>query len=164
MRNFSIMATLFVALLTTTGLEAMQIAGSRVDLVTIDVREKDLGEVLAQISEQVDVNIVVDPQVDEIVTLSLDAIAWKDALDIIARETNCVVVEVSDRLIRFIQPPAINIEFQDADLAVVLDLLAKQSGANIVIADDVEGKVSLTLRDVPWREALNTIVKTAGYV
>jgi type IV pilus assembly protein PilQ len=164
MSKFLIVATLFVALFTTSGLEAMQVAGSRIDLVTIDVREKDLAEVLAQISEQVDVNIVVDPQVEELVTLSLEAIGWKEALDVIARETNCVIIEVSDRLIRFIQPPSINIEFQDADLAVVLDLLAKQSGANIVIAEDVVGKVSLTLRDVPWREALETIVKTTGYV
>ena len=164
MSKFSIIAALIAALLGTSGLDAAQIADSRVDLVTIDVREKDLKEVLGQIAEQVDVNIVVDPQVEEVVTLSLDAIDWRDALDVIARETNCVIIEVSDRLIRFIQPPSINIEFQDADLAVVLDLLAKQSGANIVIADDVEGKVSLTLRDVPWREALNTIVKTAGYV
>lgn len=164
MRNFSIIAALFVALLGTTGLEALQVSVSRIDLVTIDVREKDLAEVLAQISEQVDVNIVVDPQVEELVTLSLEAIDWKAALGVIARETNCVIVEVSDRLIRFTQPPSINIEFQNADLAVVLDLLAKQSGANIVIAEDVDGKVSLTLRDVPWREALETIVKTAGYV
>ena len=164
MRKFLIVATLFVALFGTSGLDAMQIAEFRIDLVTIDVREKDLAEVLAQISEQVDVNIVVDPQVEELVTLSLEAIGWREALDVIARETNCVIIEVSDRLIRFMQPPSINIEFQDADLAVVLDLLAKQSGANIVIADDVEGKVSLTLRDVPWRDALETIVKTTGYV
>ncbi len=164
MKKFSILATLVVALLGTSPLEAIQATSGRVDLVTIDVRDKDLSEVLSQIGEQVGVNIVVDPQVSESVTLSLDAIGWHDALEIIARQTNCVMIEQSDRLIRFTQPPSLNIEFQDADLAVVLDLLAKQSGANIVIAEDVEGKVSLTLRDVPWREALETIVKTAGYV
>ena len=164
MKKFSILATLIVALLGTSPLEAIQATSGRVDLVTIDVRDKDLSEVLSQIGEQVGVNIVVDPQVSESVTLSLDAIGWHDALEIIARQTNCVMIEQSDRLIRFTQPPSLNIEFQDADLAVVLDLLAKQSGANIVIAEDVEGKVSLTLRDVPWREALETIVKTAGYV
>ncbi len=164
MKKFSILATLIVALLGTSPLEAIQATSGRVDLVTIDVRDKDLAEVLSQIGEQVGVNIVVDPQVSESVTLSLDAIGWHDALEIIARQTNCVMIEQSDRLIRFTQPPSLNIEFQDAELAVVLDLLAKQSGANIVIAEDVEGKVSLTLRDVPWREALETIVKTAGYV
>jgi type IV pilus assembly protein PilQ len=55
-------------------------------------------------------------------------------------------------------------EFQDADIKIVLELLAKQSGANIVMAADIQGKVSLSLREVPWREALETIVKTSGYV
>ncbi|MDE0960526.1 MAG: hypothetical protein OSB09_07075 [Planctomycetota bacterium] len=163
MNKFSMVAALFVALFVSP-LEGYQVESSRIDLVTIDVREKDLSEVLSQIGEQVDINIVVDPQVDEKVTLSLDAIGWREALEIIARQTSCVIIESSDRLIRFTQPPSVNIEFQNADLAVVLDLLAKQSGANIVIAEDVTGKVSLTLRDVPWREALDTIVKTAGYV
>ena len=163
MRMLILVATLYVALFATDFTAAMQATGG-VDLVTIDVRDKDLREVLSQIGDQVKVNIVVDPQVEESVTLTLETIDWREALDILARETNCVVVEVSDRLIRFTQPPSINIEFQDAELAVVLELLAKQSGANIVISEDVQGKVSLTLRDVPWREALNTIVKTAGYV
>lgn len=163
MRMLILVATLCVALFATDFTAAMQANGG-VDLVTIDVRDKDLREVLSQIGDQVKVNIVVDPQVEESVTLTLETIDWREALDILARETNCVVVEVSDRLIRFTQPPSINIEFQDAELAVVLELLAKQSGANIVISEDVQGKVSLTLRDVPWREALNTIVKTAGYV
>ena len=163
MRMLILMATLCVALFATDFAGAMQATGG-VDLVTIDVRDKDLREVLSQIGEQVKVNIVVDPQVEEKVTLTLETIDWREALDILARETSCVVIEVSDRLIRFTQPPSINIEFQDAELAVVLELLAKQSGANIVISEDVQGKVSLTLRDVPWREALNTIVKTAGYV
>ena len=163
MRILILVATLCVALFATDFTAAMQANGG-VDLVTIDVRDKDLREVLSQIGDQVKVNIVVDPQVDESVTLTLETIDWREALDILARETNCVILEVSDRLIRFTQPPSINIEFQDAELAVVLELLAKQSGANIVISEDVQGKVSLTLRDVPWREALNTIVKTAGYV
>ncbi|OUU20646.1 MAG: hypothetical protein CBC13_10245 [Planctomycetia bacterium TMED53] len=164
MRILLILATISCAIFSASEAAAYQASGDGVDLVTIDVRDKDLREVLSQIGEQVKVNIVVDPQVEEKVTLTLETIDWRESLDILARETNCVVVEVSNRLIRFTQPPSINIEFQDAELAVVLELLAKQSGANIVISEDVQGKVSLTLRDVPWREALNTIVKTAGYV
>ncbi|MBI4605421.1 MAG: hypothetical protein HY721_25940 [Planctomycetes bacterium] len=130
----------------------------------LDVKDKDLHEILASISKRVDVNIIADPEVKEKVTIQLDRIEWRNALDIIARQTHCRMVEVSDRLIRFTQPPSISMEFQDADIKIVLELLAKQSGANIVMASDVQGKVSLSLREVPWREALDTIVKTAGYV
>lgn len=134
------------------------------DYITIDVRDKELRDVLQDIGRQIDVNLVADPDVSEKVTVSLDSIEWRKALEVIARETKCTIIFDSPRLIRFTQPPAINFEFQDAELKVVLDLLAKNSGANIVVADGVTGKVSVSLRNVPWRDALNTIVKTAGYV
>ncbi|MFN0056896.1 MAG: type II secretion system protein GspD [Planctomycetota bacterium] len=134
------------------------------DYITIDVNGKDLRDVLQGISRQVDVNILADPQVDEKVTVQLDSVHWRKALDIVARETNCVIVQEDPRLIRFTQPPNIKMEYQDAELKFVLDIIAKLSGANIVIAEDVKGKVTLALRGVPWREALDTVVKTAGYV
>ena len=56
------------------------------------------------------------------------------------------------------------VEFHDADVRVVLMLLAKQAGANIVLPADITGKVSLSLRDVPWREAFEAVARTAGYV
>ncbi|MCI0651065.1 MAG: hypothetical protein L0Z55_04200 [Planctomycetes bacterium] len=134
------------------------------DYITIDVREKPLRDVLQGIGRQVDMNIVADPEIDETVTVNLDSIEWRKALEVIARQTHCKIIYESARFIRFIQPPPISIEFKDADLNAVLELLAKQSGANIVVSSDVEGKISLSLRDVPWRDALDTIVKTAGYV
>ena len=132
--------------------------------VTLDVKEKDLNEILRFISRRVGVNVVADPEVREKVTVQLDNVEWRNALEVIARESHCKLGDVSSRLIRFTQPPSISMEFQDADIKVVLDLLAKQSGANIVHAPDVSGKVSLSLREVPWREALETIVQTAGFV
>ena len=134
------------------------------EYITCDVKDKDLTEVLRFISHQVGVNIIADPEVKEKVTVQFDRVEWRHALDVIAKQTRCRIVHVSDRLIRFTQPPSISMEFQDADIKVVLDLLAKQSGANIVIASDVQGKVSLSLREVPWREALQTLVETAGFV
>lgn len=134
------------------------------DLIRLNVRSKPLREVLQGIGRQVDVNIVADPGVDETVTIELDSVEWRKALELIARETNCVIVQESPRLIRFTQPTSVKMEFQDADLKFVLEILAKQSGANIVIAEDVTGKVTLALQGVPWRQALETVVKTAGYV
>jgi type II secretory pathway component GspD/PulD (secretin) len=133
------------------------------EFIWLDVKDKDLNDILRSISRQVGVNIIADPEVKEKVTIQLDRVEWRNALTVIAKQTNCKLVEVSDRLIRFTQPPSISMEFQDADIKIVLELLAKQSGANIVMASDVQGKVSLSLREVPWREALDTIVQTAGY-
>lgn len=134
------------------------------DYVNLDVKDKDLDEVLKSISRQINVNVIADSNVKEKVTVTLDQVEWRNALKVIAERTRCKIVEESDRLIRFTQPPSISMEFQDAEVKVVLDLLAKQAGTNIVMASDIQGKISLSLREVPWRDALETLVKTAGYV
>jgi type IV pilus assembly protein PilQ len=53
----------------------------------------------------------------------------------------------------------ISLDFQDADINNVLRLLADVSGLNIVISDDVKGKMTLKLINVPWDQALNIVLK-----
>src|SRR5262249_7510417 len=44
----------------------------------------------------------------------------------------------------------------------VLRLLAAEAGRNIVVGDDVKGKVSVSLRNVTWDQALDTILEARG--
>lgn len=44
----------------------------------------------------------------------------------------------------------------------LIRILAVESGKNVVIADDVKGKMSLTLHNVPWEHALQTILDAKG--
>jgi type IV pilus assembly protein PilQ len=53
----------------------------------------------------------------------------------------------------------INLDFQDADVTTVLRLIAEVSGLNIVAGDDVVGKVTMKLEDVPWDQALALVLK-----
>ena len=48
----------------------------------------------------------------------------------------------------------VSLDFQDVDVRTVLQILAKESGMNIVASDSVTGKMTLTLKDVPWDQAL----------
>jgi type II secretory pathway component HofQ len=64
-------------------------------------------------------------------------------------------------------PPAngqrpISLEFKDADVVNLLRILAAESGRNIVIGEDVKGKMSISLRNVPWALALATILEARG--
>jgi hypothetical protein len=52
----------------------------------------------------------------------------------------------------------IDFEVKDTDLHDVFRLLAETAGINIVVADSVAGRVSLRLRQVAWRQILDTIV------
>jgi type IV pilus assembly protein PilQ len=56
----------------------------------------------------------------------------------------------------------ISLDFRDADVINLLRILAAESGRNIVAGDDVKGKVSVSLHNVTWEQALNTILEARG--
>jgi type IV pilus assembly protein PilQ len=58
----------------------------------------------------------------------------------------------------------ISLDFKDADVVNLLRILAAESSKNIVIGDDVKGKMSISLRNVPWEQALDTILESRGLV
>jgi type IV pilus assembly protein PilQ len=62
---------------------------------------------------------------------------------------------------RFFGRP-ISIQTSDADIRDVIAFIAEESGVNLVIADDVSGKVSLKLRQVPWDQALVIVMRSKG--
>lgn len=56
----------------------------------------------------------------------------------------------------------ISLDFQDTDIDNALKIIAEVSNLNIVASDDITGKVSLRLNNVPWDQALDVILKTNG--
>ena len=60
----------------------------------------------------------------------------------------------------------VSLDFQQADLRAVLRVFAEISGLNIVIDPAVKGTVDVALRDVPWDQALDIILRAnkLGYM
>ncbi|MCU4359012.1 MULTISPECIES: type IV pilus secretin PilQ family protein [Acinetobacter] len=54
----------------------------------------------------------------------------------------------------------ISLDFQDIEVRRVLQLLADFTDINMVTADSVQGNITLRLKDVPWDQALDIILKT----
>ena len=54
----------------------------------------------------------------------------------------------------------ISLDFQDIEVRRVLQLLADFTEINMVTADSVQGNITLRLKDVPWDQALDIILKT----
>ena len=54
----------------------------------------------------------------------------------------------------------VNFDFQDQDIVPILRLFADISGCNLFIHPDVKGKATMKFRDVPWNQALDTLLKT----
>jgi len=56
----------------------------------------------------------------------------------------------------------IDLDMMDARITDILRLLAEVSNLNIIASDDVTGTISLRLRDVPWDQAFDIILKAKG--
>ncbi len=56
--------------------------------------------------------------------------------------------------------PIKNLQFQSADIRSVLTFLADYGGVNVVVAPEVSGTVTIKLKDVMWRTAMDIIGRT----
>jgi type IV pilus assembly protein PilQ len=56
----------------------------------------------------------------------------------------------------------LSLNFQDIEVRAVLQLLADFTGLNLVTSDTVEGRITLRLKNVPWDQALDIILKSKG--
>ena len=54
----------------------------------------------------------------------------------------------------------VSLDFQSADLRAVLRTFSEISGLNVVIDPSISGTVDVALRDVPWDQALDIILKS----
>lgn len=88
-------------------------------------------------------------QTDEIFTLDFRILTPAEKEEI-AR--NKMVYE-GDRL---------SLNFQDIEIRAVLQVLADFTNMNLVASDSVQGNITLRLKNVPWDQALDIILKTKG--
>jgi type IV pilus assembly protein PilQ len=83
--------------------------------------------------------------------------------------TKAVEDEISDSEVRSLLGDTarytgklISLDLQDTEIDNALRIIAEVSNLNIVASEDVIGKVTLRLTDVPWDQALDVILKTHG--
>ena len=132
--------------------------------MSFDVVERPLKDIVAYIQEKTNVNLVMTAEAENVpVTVKLKNLPWREALEVVAEKAGCQLDERSSNLIRVERPPRVTFEFENADVRVVIKAVADIASANIVVGREVEGTVTLSLHDIPWRVALETIVKTLGY-
>lgn len=69
----------------------------------------------------------------------------------------------ADMLLQRGRNATVNIELKNAEIQDVLKLLAKKHGLNIITSPDVVGTISVSLKGVKIRHALDSIIKMNGY-
>ncbi len=130
--------------------------------IDIDVVDMDLAELMDQIGRKVGVNILVDPDVHERVTIALRNVSWKTAVRVIADRTDCNIEAYPGRVVSLKKPTRVSMQYTEANVRTVLMQLANYAGANIILSSEVQGTVTLDIRDVDYMTALRAVVDTVG--
>lgn len=66
-----------------------------------------------------------------------------------------------DQIFRY-RGEKLSLNFQDIEIRSVLQLIADFTDLNLVASDTVSGRITLRLKNVPWDQALDIIMKTKG--
>ena len=131
--------------------------------VSLRVEGRALAEVVDYLREQTGVNLVVLPGEYAPVSVQLTDVPWRDALEVVAESVGCVVSERTGGILVVEKQRPFSLETRGTDIAEVIDAIGKVGGANILVAPEVKGSISLRLKDVPWRDALDVACKTLGF-
>ena len=74
-------------------------------------------------------------------------------------ESDQVAIEGAPQRARYVGKK-VSFEFKDIDIHNLLRIIADISKKNIVVSDDVTGKVTIRLRNVPWDQALELVLRS----
>lgn len=88
-------------------------------------------------------------QTDELFTLDFRRLSPAEKEEMARKK----VVYEGDRL---------SLNFQDIEVRAVLQVLADFTDLNLVASDSVQGSITLRLKNVPWDQALDIILKSKG--
>ncbi|HIG10649.1 MAG: hypothetical protein ABGY71_14950 [bacterium] len=142
---------------------------SRDARVTMNVAERTLESVIDFLREKSGANIeIIDTDEETISTsvirsMQLRDVHWQIALEIAAEKVGCIVEDRTNGVILVTKPWPVTFDYSNADIRIIIDTIAKISGANIIIDELVSGSLTVHFNGVPWRDALDVVAKTRGY-
>lgn len=152
-------------LLNVTGVRAQQQTGGGKQWVNLRI---SLKENVPYSIRQEGKTVIIDFNISSVeaklnAAIAKDTLKFRDArsADAVAEDgemSRPVRREASRRLTERI----ISLDFQDADIKSVLRLMAEYGNISIISGDDVKGNVTLSMKNVPWDQALDAILKVQG--
>lgn len=143
-------------------------------LVTLSVKEADVRDVLKMMGEQSGINVVPDPTVTGLVTLTVNNVSVDEALEALVKAYGFNYTRVSEKV--FIvgkqaikEPYLCNVEngkltliAQGQDLKRVLNDISTKGKINIVYDQSVSGQVNANLIEVDVQEGLKALCTSSN--
>ena len=125
-----------------------------------------LKEVLTQIALEAGVDIDYrDGGMDRDITFSCaEGSTWGEVLAVVAEEGKLDVSRRSERLYVVEHPRLVSASFRNADIKEAILEIAIETDTSIIVAADVEGRITLNFVDTPVVQALRSIAQTGGFV
>jgi type II secretory pathway component GspD/PulD (secretin) len=137
-------------------------------LISLDFKSTDIKDVLRALASQEGVNLVVDNDISRNVTIQLNKVTFQQALNLLAAHNDLTYTQTGNlyRVSRVdhsfltleYSEGLLSMEAREVKLDRLIRELAAKTGANLVPAPDLTGKITLSLRKVALNEAVQAIL------
>ncbi len=116
----------------------------------------------AEVTDELAIETVDDETTKQIVTLSNPGQSIKVPVDPAAHATG---TEIAAKFLKVDETALVDIVSDDAPLSDILRQFRKTTGANIIYAEstNLQQRVSVSLRHVPWLQAMTSILNSRGF-
>jgi type II secretory pathway component HofQ len=166
-----------VGLLATPPVQAEELFTG--EPISLELADADLEQVLVTLSEVTERHFAVDPitaahgGLDKKVNALFDEVPWDEALDEIL--INAGLDWTIEGKILWVHEPGItfdgdrsfhggpiNLRLFEADIHDVLGTFSKITDFTIEVAPDIDAQVTVRLKEVPWDQVLDLILRVNG--
>lgn len=136
--------------------------------ISLDFKSSDIKDVLRALANQEGVNILIDGEISQNISIQLNKVTFLQALDIITANNNLAYsktdnvyrvfpVDNSHLKIDFAEG-LLSLEAREVRLTKLLQELSQKTGVNLVPAPDLQEKVTLNMSRTPLREAIDALL------
>ena len=144
------------------------------DLVTLQVRDAKITDVLSMITQQLGVNMIPDETVQGEVTLNLKEVKLSEVLQGLRFAYGYKFTKVSNKiyLISKKEEEQIDVEIENdklslkilqGDIRKVLKKISQEASFNILLDQSVQGVISINFKDVPLETGLMSLLQSNGF-
>ncbi|HBP19110.1 MAG TPA: hypothetical protein DEA08_15150, partial [Planctomycetes bacterium] len=130
--------------------------------IDLECAGNSLHDVLSAIGVAVKRPLLVAPEVEEDVTVSLRDVPWRECVEVLARMCRCEVASLDEEVLLVRQPARVTLELEETPIAQACALIARSAGASVIVGAGVRGKVTLSLRGAAPDAALEQAARAAG--
>ena len=168
LKKISILASAVCVLNVSTpsaqaAISQMPAISSHAGSMSYDFTNRPLAEVLRELSIESGINIILKEDLGKKISLRIDNLPWDQVLTLITLQYGLEIHKQSNMLWFVDTPPSITIQLKDADIRTVVEMIADKIGWNFVIDPDIKGNITLNLKDVPWRKALDVVLQVGDF-